>query len=89
MTTEVAQVDLTAPSDSLTYAEIITPAGIVRVNTNLIDTRTGAPVVVIEITPEGMRSPRTAAEGWDISVRDVGLGIRTDITLTRRPPGDF
>jgi hypothetical protein len=83
-TTEpVTTVDLTAPSESLPYAEILTPAGIVRVNTGLVNVRTGRPVVVIEVTPNKTYNPRTAAEDWDVSVRDVGPGIRTDVTLTR------
>jgi hypothetical protein len=68
------QIDLTAPSESLTYVEILTPGGIVRVNTNLVSVGTGQPSVVIEVEPD--------AEHWNTS---VNLG-RADITLTRRAP---
>jgi hypothetical protein len=70
-TAPVQQVDLTAPSDSLTYVEILTPGGIVRVNTNLADTRTGAPVVVVEVEPNTIYRPKTAPGGeWNVEVRD-------------------
>ena len=67
-----AQVDLTAASGSLTYAEILTPAGIVRVNTNLVNVRTGQPSVVIEVESDSAH--------WDTRF-DLGRG---DITLTKR-----
>jgi hypothetical protein len=68
----VQQIDLTAPSGSLTYVEILTPAGIVRVNTNLVSVRTNQPAVVIEVEPDVAR--------WNTSVNDS----RAEITLTRR-----
>jgi hypothetical protein len=72
----VRQVDLTAPSDSLTYVEILTPGGVVRVKVNLADTRTGVPVVVVEV------EPRITPEEWDVEVTDR-LG-RFDVRLVKR-----
>jgi hypothetical protein len=69
-------VDMTGHGDSLRSLEIHTDAGIVRVNTNLEDTRTRVPVVVIEV------EPKTDAGGhWVTSVRD--RITRTDIRLTK------
>ena len=82
-TAAAQQIDLTAPSDSLTYVEVLTPAGIVRVNTNLIDTRTRRPVVVVEVEPNTTYRPKTAAEDWHVSWAD--RGSRFDVTLTRQP----
>lgn len=80
-TTEpVTQVDLTAPSDSLTYAEILTPAGIVRVNTNLMDTRTGRPVVVVEV------EHKASSGEWDIRWGDHGS--RFDVRLVKAGTAD-
>ena len=85
-TAPVQRVDLTAPSDSLTYVEILTPAGIVRVNTNLVDTRTEAPVVVVEVEQNIAGRRMTIPGGdWDAEVRDrTG---RVDVRLTRRQEG--
>ena len=84
-TAPVQQIDLTAPSDTLTYVEILTPGGIVRVNTNLVDFRTGQPSVVVEVEPNTTYRPKTAAEDWYAEVREH-IGMRTDVTLTRREP---
>lgn len=84
----VQRIDLTAPSDSLTYAEILTPAGIVRVNTNLVNVHTGQPTVVVEVEPNTTYRPKTAPGGdWDVDGRSVALGARFDVTLTRRQEG--
>jgi len=84
-TGNVQRIDLTAPSDSATYVEVLTPAGIVRVNTNLVTTRTGQPCAVVEIEPNmaniGRRMTEPGGE-WDIEVYDHGT--RTDVTLTRK-----
>lgn len=76
-TAPVQQVDLTAPSGSLTYVEILTPGGVVRVNTNLTDTRTGVPVVVVEVEPR--ISPE---EEWNVEVTDHLS--RFDVRLVRQ-----
>jgi hypothetical protein len=77
-------VDLTAPSAQLTYVEVLTPAGIIRVNAVAVDTRTGQPAVVVEIEPNTWYQRKTAPGGeWETEVRD-NLGSRTDVTLTRR-----
>lgn len=79
----VQQVDLTAQHNHLTYVEILTPGGIVRVNTNLVDTRTGVPVVVVEVEPNTLYRPKTAPGGeWNVEVRD--RLDRFDVTLTRQ-----
>lgn len=90
-TTEpVTRVDLTAPSASLSYAEILTPAGLVRVNTGLVDTRTGRPVVTVEVERQIPPRPNTRFSGahtapsgeWSYEVRE-NLGMRVDVVLTR------
>ena len=93
-TEPVQTVDLTAPSESLTCAEILTPAGVVRVNTNLVNWRTGQPVVVVEIERQVPARPNTAYQGahaaptgeWEAEVREQFGGLRTDVTLTRKQP---
>lgn len=80
-------IDLTADTESLRWAKILTPAGIVRVNTGLVDTRTGQPCVVVEIDRNAGSVSRVLTQpggDWDLTVRDHRLGTRTDITLTRR-----
>lgn len=70
----VQQIDLTETGESLRYAEILTPGGLVRVNVNLVDTQTGQPVVVVEVKSN---------IHWETEVREH-LGDRTDIRLKRR-----
>lgn len=94
-TAPVTRIDLTGPSNILTYVEILTPAGIVRVNTNLVDTRTGVPAVVVEIERQVPYRPNTRygdahtppAGEWEAEVREQFGGLRTDVTLTRRQEG--
>ena len=83
--TTVQKVDVTAPGDHLSVVEILTVAGIVRVNTNLVNTQTGQPVVVVEIERNYAGRAKTAPGGeWDVEVRkDLG-DLRTDVTLTKR-----
>jgi len=86
-------VDLTAPSTSMEYAEILTPGGVVRVNVGLVDTQTGRPVVVVEVEPQHPARPNrcyskahAAPTGdWESDVREH-VGLRTDVTLTRTRP---
>jgi hypothetical protein len=79
----VAQVDLTEPSAHLTYAEILTPGGTVQVNANLVDTRTGQPVVVVNITPNAGNRLKTAG-GGDWAVEITSNRLRTDVRLVRK-----
>jgi hypothetical protein len=76
-TMPVQQIDLTNPvGDKLIYVEILTDAGIVRVNTNLVNWRTRQPSVVIEVEPDTAH--------WNTVVIDS----RAEITLNRRPEGE-
>lgn len=82
-TAQVQKIDATAPGEHLSVVEVHTPGGIVRVNANLVNVRTGQPCVVVEVEPNTRYQPKTSGGGdWDIDVRDVG--IRTDVTLTKR-----
>ena len=77
-------IDLTGHGRHLRYVEILTDAGIIRVNVNL---ETVQPphqqVVSVEIEANHLYSRKTAAGGeWDTEVRD--MGSRTDVTLTRQ-----
>ena len=75
-TTPEQQIDLTGRSSDLRYVEILTDAGIVRVNVNLVDTRTRARVVVVEAHP---------AQGWDaVAAWQVS---RAEIRLTSSEGG--
>lgn len=77
-------VDLTAPSDELTYVEILTPAGIVRVNTNLVNTRTLAPRVMVEIEANTSYRAHTEPGGdWVIELNHRTSDGRVDVTLTK------
>jgi hypothetical protein len=85
-TEPVQRIDLTAPAERLTYVEILTPAGTVRVNTGLVNWRTDQPAVSVEIKPANEYNRRGApGENWDAEVREVALGSRIDVTLTRQP----
>lgn len=78
------QIDLTETDGSLHYVEVLTPGGLVRVNVGLVDTRTGRPVVVVEIEPNIPGRAKTAPGGdWATEVRDH-LGFRTDVRLVQR-----
>ena len=79
-------IDLTgAPADRLEFIEVRTAGGIIRINTGLEDTATGQPAIVVEISQNTQSQPGTEAGGdWDVRIRKLGLGVRTDVTLTRR-----
>ena len=82
-------IDLTAPSDSLRYAEILTPGGMVRVSTGLVNVRDGKPAVVIEVEPNTAYRRKTAPGGnWEASVKDRELLGRVEVTLKREAEGD-
>jgi hypothetical protein len=82
----VHKVDLTSPpGDGLVYAEILTEAGIIRVNVNLVKVFTGERRVVVEVEPNmsGIGRLKTEPGGqWDIDTQDHGT--RTDLILTRK-----
>jgi hypothetical protein len=77
-------IDLTAPSNSLRYVEILTPGGIVRVNVGLENVRSRRPVVVVEVEPNTLHQRKTAPGGdWAVEAEERCLGSRFDVTLTR------
>lgn len=77
-------VNLTEHGGQLEYAEILTPAGIVRVNVGLADTRTGEPVVLVEVQANSRYARHTDPGGhWNIETsRDTGTE-RLDVRLIR------
>lgn len=75
------QVDLTAPSRRMESVAVLTPGGIVHVNAHLVDTRTCVSVVTVEIEPNAIYHPKTAAEEWVTEVHD--RMNRIDVRLTR------
>ncbi len=78
MSTDAQQVDLTGPSQGR-YLTVLTDAGIVYVSTGLVDTRTGRPVVMVEV--------ETATGGkWETDVVRGGRlgGTRTAIRIARQ-----
>lgn len=80
-------IDLTAPSQVLRYVEILTPAGIVRVNTGLEDVRTGRAAVVVEVEPNTPYQRKTAS-GGDWAAVPSHRGSRVDVMLTRQAEGE-
>lgn len=66
-----------------------TDAGIVRVNANLVSTRTGRPVVIVEVHPiDGYGPAWSEAQGvWETDVVR-GPGRRIDVKLTRQDDPD-
>lgn len=90
----VKRIDLTVPSDALTWVEILTPGGIVRVNTNLVTTQTGQPTVVVEVERQVPGRPGRFYAGahaepsgeWGVDVVRFG-DLRIDVVLTREPDG--
>lgn len=68
---QLPTVDLDFASDEMTYVVIRTPAGVVRVNTNLVDNATELrPVVIVEIEQK---------LDWDAEVHD--RMTRVDVRL--------
>ena len=94
MTTAVThQIDLTnPPGDGLVYAEILTEAGVIRVNVNLVNWRTDQRVVSVEIERQVPERPNTCYKDahtaptgeWGIEIRRGLADLRTDVTLTRK-----
>jgi hypothetical protein len=79
------QIVMTGQGPALRTVEILTDAGIIRVNTNLVNVRTVQPSVVVEVEPNMARISRAHTEAggdWDVEV--THHGTRTDLTLTRR-----
>jgi hypothetical protein len=69
----------------LRYVEVLTPGGVVRISTNLVDTHSGAPVVVVEVEQNILGRARTETGGdWDVEVSEHLTGSRTDIRLVKR-----
>jgi hypothetical protein len=77
-------VDLTDPKGPVSCVEVHTPAGIVRVNVDLVVVRTGQPCVSVEVEPNYDWRQRTAPGGhWDITQREhAGRGL--ELALSRR-----
>jgi len=66
-------IDLTEQGQSLRYVEVLTEAGVVRVNVNLVNVITGARVVGVEVEPYPHWRTRT----------EERAGGRTDISLIK------
>jgi hypothetical protein len=77
-------IDLTVTGDSLRYVEVLTPAGLVRVNVNLVNVRSRQAVVVVEVEPNTSYQRKTVPGGNWAAVADH-KGSRVDVTLTREP----
>lgn len=91
----ITRVDLTGPAGSPLYAEILTPGGVVTVSVGAIDTRTGQPVVIVEIGRQVPERPNTRYAGahavpagtWDAKVIENLGSTRVDVVLTPRTEG--
>jgi hypothetical protein len=77
-------IDMTDPKGAVRHIAVLTPAGIVRVNVDLVVVRTGQPAVSVEIEPNLSHRPTTAPGGhWDLSQREhTGRGL--EVSLHRR-----
>ena len=81
--TSVQAIDLTEASGTGSV-EVLTPGGIVRVYTGMVNARDGKPAVVVEIEPNTSHRPKTSGGGdWDVEVREL-TNMRTYVTLTKR-----
>jgi hypothetical protein len=78
------KIDLTDPKGPVRCIEVHTPAGIVRVNVDLVVVRTGQSAVSVEIEANHSWKRVTEPGGhWDITQREhTGRGI--EVSLTRR-----
>jgi len=77
-------IDLTdgGPWSEVRHLTIRTEAGIVRVNTRLVDTQTQQSVVTVEVEPNTTYSRKTAPGGsWSTSTREIYE--RTEVRLLR------
>ena len=82
MTSTIERIDRTTTGDHLDVVEILTPGGVVRVNTGLVNVHTNQPAVCVEIEPNTSSRVLTGPGGdWAVTVRD--RVTRTDVTLTR------
>ena len=80
-----AEIDMTSPGDSMEYTEVLTPGGIIRVGTGLTDTRTGQPVVLVEIEANSSYARHTAPGGhWNITTSQLTGTERRVVRLTRQ-----
>lgn len=76
-------IDMTDPKGPVLSVDIHTPAGIVRVNVDLVSVRTGQPRVVVEIEANDARRPLAQGDGiWDLTTNHTPRGIMA--RLTRR-----
>jgi hypothetical protein len=71
------RIDLTGFGGQLRYVEVVTDGGVVRVNVNLVDTRTRARVVAVEVEP---------ARDWDALTSRRGDGTRAEVKMVSREP---
>jgi xanthine/CO dehydrogenase XdhC/CoxF family maturation factor len=69
------RIDLTGSGDQLRYVEVVTDGGTVRVNVNLVDTRTRTRAVVVEVE---------AAPDWDALTNSQGHGTRAEVQIVSR-----
>lgn len=81
---EVQVTDLTAEGSR--YAEVRTPAGIIRVNAGLVDGHSGKPAVTVEIEPNTSYRRVTGPGGeWGVAVtRMPPASSWGEVTLTRQ-----
>lgn len=77
-------IDMTDPKGPVRCIEVRTPAGIVRVNVDLVVVRTGQSAVSVEIEANLPWKQVTEPGGrWDITQREhTGRGL--EVTLHRR-----
>jgi len=79
-------VDMQDASDLRSrYIEVLTPGGIVRITTNLVDTISGMPVVTVEVEQNILGRARTHEGGdWETEVNEHATRTRTDVRLVKR-----
>jgi hypothetical protein len=77
-------IDMTDPKGPVRCVEVLTPAGIVRVNVDLVVVRSGQSAVSVEVEPNYDWRRRTAPGGhWEITQREhTGRGL--ELALHRR-----
>lgn len=76
-------IDLTSQGQRMRYIEVLTDAGVIRVNTSLMN-KLREPVIVVEVEQNIDGRPVTPAGGhWDGSTRI--FSNRIDVILTKAP----
>jgi hypothetical protein len=83
-TSEADQViDMTDPKGPVRSISVLTPAGIVRVNVDLVVVRTGQQCVTVDVEANDERRPLARDGGlWDVTTNHTPRGITA--RLTRR-----